>query len=108
VVPRRNPFVPETKGFLVKGIESGDQGEEVRRVKAYVLIQTGAGKTASVVEALRGTEGVQFADTITGPYDAIAAVEAADPNAIGKLVTETIHALDGVTRTLTCFALELG
>jgi len=106
VVPRRNPFVPETEGFSVKGISG--QGEEVRRVKAYVLIQTAVGKTAGVVKALRGAEGVQFADAITGPYDAIAAIEAADPNAIGKVVTEKIHAVEGVTRTLTCFALELG
>ncbi|HIC94309.1 MAG TPA: Lrp/AsnC family transcriptional regulator [Anaerolineae bacterium] len=77
-------------------------------MKAYVLIQVAAGKAASAAQAIRGAEGVQSADPVTGPYDVIAVVEAADPNAIGKVVTEKIHAVEGVTRTMTCFALELG
>lgn len=76
-------------------------------MKAYVLIQVAAGKVASVAQAIRGAEGVQSADAITGPYDVIAVVEGADLNAIGKVVTEKIHAVEGVTRTMTCFALEL-
>jgi len=77
-------------------------------MKAYVLIQVAAGKAAGVVQAIRRAKGVQSADAITGPYDVIAVVEGADPNAIGKVVTEKIHAVEGVAHTMTCFALELG
>ena len=75
-------------------------------MKAYVLVEVATGKVASVVKALRGVKGVESADSVTGLYDIIAIVEAPDSIAIGKVVTEAIHTIDGVTRTLTCFAVE--
>jgi len=73
---------------------------------AYVLIEVATGKVASVVKAMHGVEGVKSADSVTGLYDIIAIVEASDSIAIGKVVTEKIHTIDGVVRTLTCFAVK--
>jgi DNA-binding Lrp family transcriptional regulator len=75
-------------------------------MKAFVLIEVATGKVASVVKAIHGVEGVKSADSVTGLYDIIAVVEASDSVAIGKVVTERIHTIDGVVRTLTCFAVK--
>ncbi len=75
--------------------------------KAFVLIETAMGKTMDVVAILQAVQGVNSADPVTGPYDVVAIVEGADINAIGNLVTKSIHTVDGVLRTVTCLAMEL-
>lgn len=74
--------------------------------KAYVLIETGVGKTKDVVTALRALKGMKSVDAVTGPYDVIAVVEAADLNTIGELITSRVHAVGGIGRTVTCLAVE--
>ncbi len=82
-----------------------------RGMKAYVLIETAAGKTKNVKRALAkmrsGTHVVNL-DAVTGPYDFIAVVSGANLDAIGELVTDEIGTIDGVTRTTTCVAVSLG
>ena len=75
--------------------------------KAYILIETAVGKTRDVVAALRPLEGVKSVDTVTGPYDVIAIVEGEALNEIGDLVTEKIHPIKGISRTVTCLAIAL-
>ena len=75
--------------------------------KAYVLIEAAVGKTVDVVTALKSVTGVNSADPVTGPYDVIAVIEGADINAVGNLVTKKVHTINGVLRTVTCFAMEL-
>lgn len=83
-----------------------------RKVKAYVLIETSAGKTKSVKKALtkmkRGASTMVHLDAITGPYDFIALVEGPTLDAIGRLVTDEMGTIDGVTRTTTCVAVSMG
>ncbi len=74
-------------------------------MKAYVLIQTDMGKPSEVVGKLRTIEGVKEAETVTGPYDAVAVVEAEDLADIGKLVTTKIQTIEGISRTITCLAV---
>lgn len=74
-------------------------------MKAYALIQTDMGKPTAVAEALRKIDGVKEADTVTGPYDVIAVLEAADLDAFGELVTTKIQTIDGIARTITCLAV---
>jgi len=76
-------------------------------MKAFVLIEVATGKVVSVVKAMHQVAGVKSADSVTGLYDIIAVVEASDSVAIGKVVTEKIHPIDGVVRTLTCFAVDM-
>lgn len=81
-------------------------------MKAYVLIETSAGKTKTVKKALArikpGTCRVVSLDAVTGPYDYIAVVEGPGLDDIGQLVTEAIGTIDGVTRTTTCLAVAIG
>ena len=80
-------------------------------MKAYVLIETAPGKTKSVKHALGRIEGgastMVHLDAITGPYDFIAVVEGLSLDAIGRLVTDEVGTIDGVTRTTTCVAVAI-
>jgi DNA-binding Lrp family transcriptional regulator len=83
-----------------------------KRVKAYVLIETAAGKAKAVKKSLTRVKAspatmVQL-DGITGPYDFIAVVEGPSLDAVGRLVTDGIGIIDGVTRTTTCVAVAIG
>ncbi len=74
-------------------------------VKAYVLIETQVGRTKQVVDTIRKLPGVVSVDSVTGPYDAIAIVQAETLNDIGKLLVEKVHPASGISRTVTCLAL---
>jgi DNA-binding Lrp family transcriptional regulator len=75
-------------------------------VRAYVLISATPGKAIDVSQKLRGQDGIVSVDAITGEYDAIAQVEAADIAGIGQLIVEKIQRQDGVFKTITCLAVE--
>ncbi len=74
--------------------------------KAFVLIETVVGRNKEVVTALRQLEGVKSVDTVTGPYDIIAIIEGETLNNIGGLVTGKIHPIAGISRTVTCLAIQ--
>ena len=73
--------------------------------KAYLLVETAVGKTRDVASALAGLEGVDSVDVVTGPYDIIAVINTADMAGVGTLITEKIHSVPGVVRTVTCVAV---
>ncbi len=81
-------------------------------MKAYVLIETTAGKAKSIKKTLAKLKGdgthIVALDAVTGPYDFIAVVEGPSLDAIGRLVTESLGAIDGVTRTTTCIVVAIG
>ena len=74
--------------------------------KAFVLIETGVGRTNEVITTLDQLEGVKSVDIVTGPYDIIAIIEGQDLNEIGELVTGKIHPIAGISRTVTCLAIR--
>ena len=74
--------------------------------KAFVLIETAVGKTKEVMNVLEKLGGLQSVDTVTGPYDVIAILEAESLNDIGEIVTEKIHPIAGISRTVTCLAIR--
>ena len=81
-------------------------------MKAYVLVETSAGKTKAVKRALvklkPGKCRIDSLDVVTGPFDYIAVVQGPTLDDIGQLVTEGIGAIEGVTRTTTCLAVSIG
>ena len=81
--------------------------EEETLVQAYVLIQTEVGKAAQVATEIAAIPGVELAQAVTGPYDAIVQAEAEDVDSLGKLVVARIQAVEGITRTLTCPVVKL-
>ena len=75
--------------------------------KAYVLIETAVGKPREVMDSLGGASGMEAVDAVTGPYDIIAVVNAADLSAVGELVTDKVHTISGVLRTVTCLSVSV-
>ena len=76
-------------------------------VRAYVLIQTDTGRAADVAGGIRGLPGVISTEAVTGPYDVIVFVEAADVDALGQLVVSSVQPVDGIVRTLTCPVIRI-
>ncbi|PKB73028.1 MAG: hypothetical protein BZY75_03975 [SAR202 cluster bacterium Io17-Chloro-G7] len=72
--------------------------------KAFILIEAKVGGVQQVVWSLRALAGVTSADMITGSYDVIALVEAADMGAMVEIVTGQVQGINGVLRTITCVA----
>ena len=76
-------------------------------VSAYVLIQTEVGKAASVATSVAAIDGVEVAETVTGPYDAIVRVQGGTMDEVAKTVVSRIQMVDGITRTLTCEVVHI-
>ena len=75
--------------------------------KAYLLVETAVGKTRDVAATLRNIEGIDSVDVVTGPYDIIAVIAGDDMSVVGNVVTERIHTVTGVVRTVTCVAVGI-
>jgi DNA-binding Lrp family transcriptional regulator len=73
--------------------------------KAYILIECNIGRTREVVAGLRNVKTIKSVDAVTGPYDVIAIVEAGTLNEVGDVVTQHIHPIAGITRTVTCLVV---
>lgn len=74
-------------------------------VKAYVLIEVEVGKAGEVLDAVQKLEGVKSADSVTGPYDVVAAIEVADLDTVGSVVKQ-IHSVTGICKTTTCIGVK--
>ena len=74
--------------------------------KAFLLVETAVGRTRDVANTLRDLNGVESVDVVTGPYDIIAIIVGDDMSIVGGLVTEKIHTVVGVVRTVTCVAVD--
>lgn len=44
-------------------------------------------------------------DTVTGPFDIIAIAEAEDLPSIGDLITDGMHGVPGIVKTVTCLSV---
>ena len=73
--------------------------------KAYVLIRTAPGLTKAIYGVLRISSTVQSVEMITGPYDLIVAMEAADTNELLTAIMNDIRPAAGVRDTLTCVVM---
>ncbi len=73
--------------------------------KAFILMEAVVGKTKEVVDGLRQVEGVKSVDTVTGPYDVIAIIEGETLNEISDIVTQKVHPVPGISRTVTCLVI---
>jgi DNA-binding Lrp family transcriptional regulator len=69
-------------------------------VDAFILVQTGPGKAASVFERMRSREGVIDAQRVTEAYDVIARVRAADLHSLNAHRLDRLRALDEVLSAL--------
>lgn len=69
--------------------------------KAFVLINVEPGLTSEIVARLNKADHVRGAYTVTGPYDAIAELEAEDYGRIAELVENEVRKMEGIEKTMT-------
>lgn len=75
-------------------------------MKAYVLITTKTSQVNQALASVREISKVKEADAVTGPFDIIALVKGADMKEIGDIVVNEVQKIPGISRTLTCLAVE--
>jgi len=76
--------------------------------RVYLMVETRVGATRHVATSLREFDGfVERVDVVTGPYDIIAVLQGENMVALGGFITEQIHLVPGVIRTVTCVAVPL-
>ena len=68
-------------------------------MKAFILIETTAGKAKEVTTTLKQLDEVKSVDAVTGPYGVIAILEAKN---MTNIVTAKIKAIPGISRTVVC------
>ena len=73
--------------------------------RAYILIETAVGKTHEVADALKTMPTMKAVDTVTGPFDIIVVAEADDLTGIGDLITDGMHNVPGIVKTVTCLSV---
>ena len=73
--------------------------------RAFVLIEAMIGRNRKIVATLKQVKGVSSAEMVTGPYDVICIVEAETLGEIGDIVSDKIHPIEGICRTVTCLSL---
>ncbi|MCS7145382.1 MAG: Lrp/AsnC ligand binding domain-containing protein [Nitrososphaerota archaeon] len=74
-------------------------------VQAFVFIRTRAGKASSVAEQAGKLSGCKLACMVTGRYDVVVLLEAADLKALTDTVLSKIHTIDGVESTETAIVV---
>ncbi len=74
--------------------------------RAFVLIETEAGRQRNVAIEARDLPDVKPVDVLAGTYDVVVIVEGDDAETVGDLVSDRIHEIDGVRRTMTCFSID--
>lgn len=75
--------------------------------RAYILIEATVGKSRDVAKSLQSIQGVRESYLVTGPYDLVALVEGTDANHISAIVTNHIHKIPGIARTITCLNITM-
>lgn len=78
----------------------------MKQTSAYILIEALPGKGIDLVKQIKEIKGVKTIHLVTGPYDVIAFVEAADLKSLGEMIVKKIQATGFVARTLTCITVE--
>ena len=74
--------------------------------KAYILIESQPGLSSQLVNDLENIKEVIAVDFVSGPYDFIAEIEVDEVDDVGSLITQAVHPIHGIDRTVTCISIE--
>ena len=74
--------------------------------RAYILIETAAGETSTVSDALKEMPMMKAVDTVTGLFDIIGVAEADNLPSIGDLISDGMHSIPGIIKTVTCLSVR--
>ena len=88
-------------GYTARLSEAYESG----RIHAYVMITVASKQTAAVVAGIRRMPAVRRLQSVSGPFDLIAAVAAPSVAEMDQLI-DAVGALDGVERTTSSIVLS--
>ncbi|SNZ16074.1 AsnC family protein [Natronoarchaeum philippinense] len=73
-------------------------------VRAYTVIDTGAGTSTAVCESIRALDGVAEAHVVGGEFDIVAELEGDHTHDLQRTLTAGIRTIEdvGTTRTYVC------
>ena len=78
-------------------------------IEAYVLLTLEIDKVEKVLKEIKKKiPEVKEARGVTGPYDAIARIEAVDLKELTRNIISNIYRIDGVIDTTTAIVIESG
>ncbi len=72
----------------------------------FVLVKCQLGRLEEVANALMEIEGVSEVHSITGPWDLIVKLYAADHEAFGDLIPDQLQKIEGIRDTETLLAFR--
>lgn len=75
-------------------------------VRAFIMVKTGAGKSATLQERIEEMAAIDEAHVVAGKYDIIGEAVAEEVYTIINTVATDVHELDGVVDTRTYICLE--
>lgn len=75
-------------------------------VRAYIFINTFAGKGETLLEQIRTWDNVETAELVTGPFDLIVLINAENLDRLKNLVVGKLQKIEGVEKTLTSVVLS--
>ena len=75
-------------------------------VSAIVLLRVERARINEVAEQLAELPGVSEVYSVGGRYDLVAILRVTDNRALAELVTEKMHAVEGITDTETLIAFR--
>ncbi len=73
---------------------------------AFVLVKCQLGRLEQVANALMEIEGVSEVHSVTGAWDLLVKLYAADYDAFGDLIPDQVQKIDGVRDTETLLAFR--
>jgi DNA-binding Lrp family transcriptional regulator len=74
--------------------------------KAFLLISAEVGRETDVVKELESIQNVREVHVTYGVYDAIAKIEAENPEKLKETITNRIRTLEHIKSTLTMVVVE--
>ncbi len=75
-------------------------------VQAYVFINTKAGTAKNVIAKLRKKKFVKSAHLVTGLHDAIIFMHGKNIKDLAKNITDSIHKIQGIQKTVPCIVVN--
>lgn len=75
-------------------------------VRAFITVQTSAGKSPELLEDIHRMDAVVEAHVVAGEYDIIAEAEGDEVYTVINAVATDLHELDGIIDTRTYVCLE--
>ncbi len=73
---------------------------------AFVLVKCQLGKLETVANAIMEIEGVSEVHSVTGPWDLLVKLYAADHDAFGDLIPDQLQKIEGIRDTETLLAFR--